>query len=311
MKNILVSIVIPVYNGSNYLGQAIDSALAQTYENIEVIVVNDGSKDDGLTEKVALSYGDKIRYFYKENGGISSALNYGISHMEGEYFSWLSHDDLYVPNKIEKQIEKIETKNDIILCSGSLIDENGKMLIHHTKTLDKTLTGRELFEEFLHRYALNGLGFLIPKHAFEKVGGFDESLRYLQDLDMWMRLMWYDYRFKCHSDLLVVTRVHRNQLTNTGSDIFFSDRLKMAEKHLKLLKETEVCEREKLIKLYFVFFMRGDYKKAIKQMKPEMKKMKGYHLFYLKCCFYKFKGYIRKNLRKIREIFYKTKKVRG
>ena len=73
MENILVSIVIPVYNGANYLSEAIDSALAQTYKNIEIIVVNDGSKDDGATEKVALSYGDKIRYFHKENGGVSSA----------------------------------------------------------------------------------------------------------------------------------------------------------------------------------------------------------------------------------------------
>ena len=74
----LISIVIPVYNGSNFLREAIDSALAQTYKNIEIIVVNDGSADDGETERIALSYGDKIRYFKKENGGVSSALNYGI-----------------------------------------------------------------------------------------------------------------------------------------------------------------------------------------------------------------------------------------
>lgn len=67
----LVSIVIPVYNGSNYLQEALDSAVAQTYKNLEIIVVNDGSTDD--TENIALSYGDKIRYFYKENGGTSTA----------------------------------------------------------------------------------------------------------------------------------------------------------------------------------------------------------------------------------------------
>ena len=77
-----ISIVIPAYNASNYLSEAIDSALAQTYPNVEIIVVNDGSKDDGATRAVALSYGDKIRYFEKENGGSSSALNMGIATMK-------------------------------------------------------------------------------------------------------------------------------------------------------------------------------------------------------------------------------------
>ena len=76
-----VSIVIPVYNGEDYVNEAIDSALAQTYENCEVIVVNDGSTDN--TEAIVKTYGNKIRYFSKENGGVSSALNVGIEHMEG------------------------------------------------------------------------------------------------------------------------------------------------------------------------------------------------------------------------------------
>ena len=97
----LVSIIIPVYNGSNYVKEAIDSALAQTYKNIEVIVVNDGSTDN--TEKIVKSYGDKIRYFYKENGGVASALNLAIENSKGEYISWLSHDDVYYPNKIQEQ----------------------------------------------------------------------------------------------------------------------------------------------------------------------------------------------------------------
>ena len=70
-----VSIVIPAYNGSDYMKEAIDSALAQTYPDVEVLVVNDGSDDDGRTEAIALSYGDRIRYFRKGNGGVASALN--------------------------------------------------------------------------------------------------------------------------------------------------------------------------------------------------------------------------------------------
>ena len=98
MKNIKVSIIIPVYNGEKYIAQSIESALNQTYKNIEVIVVNDGSSDN--TEKIVLEYGDKIKYIRKENGGVASALNVGIKNMTGDFFSWLSHDDLYYPNKI-------------------------------------------------------------------------------------------------------------------------------------------------------------------------------------------------------------------
>ena len=112
-----VSIIIPVYNGANYVAEAIDSALAQTYKNIEIIVVNDGSRDDGATEKVVLSYGDKIKYIAKENGGVSTALNRGIAEMTGEYFSWLSHDDAYTPEKIENQVALITEETRIIcLC---------------------------------------------------------------------------------------------------------------------------------------------------------------------------------------------------
>src|SRR5512138_2643726 len=100
----LVSIIMPVYNGSNYLKLAIDSALAQTYNNIEIIVINDGSNDNGSTEAIAKSYGDKITYLSKENGGVATALNLGIKHSRGEYVSWLSHDDMYFENKIERQM---------------------------------------------------------------------------------------------------------------------------------------------------------------------------------------------------------------
>ena len=103
-----VSIVIPVFNGSNYLKNAIDSALSQTYANCEVIVINDGSTDDGKTAAIAKSYGDKIRYYEKENGGVATAVNLGIELMKGDYFAWLSHDDMFTNDKIEKQMNAIK-----------------------------------------------------------------------------------------------------------------------------------------------------------------------------------------------------------
>ena len=122
-----VSIVIPVYNGSDYLEEAIESALNQTYKNIEVIIVNDGSNDNGKTEGVAQSFGHRITYFVKDNGGVASALNYGCEKMTGDFFSWLSHDDVYYPNKIEKQVEylqSIKDKNIVLYSDFEIIDAN-------------------------------------------------------------------------------------------------------------------------------------------------------------------------------------------
>lgn len=266
-KNPLVSIVIPVYKGANYLAEAIDSALAQTYENIEIIVVNDGSPDDGATERVALSYGDKIRYVYQKNGGVSAALNTGIKEMRGKYLSWLSHDDLYCPDKIEKQMALVQDENDIILCSGSLMDENRNKIPHHIKTLNGRFNNIELFEAFLHGYNLNGLGYLIPRHVFDEVGLFDESMRYLQDLDMWLRILMYEkYTTVCQKDLSVITRVHKGQQTNTMSAVFDIDQRKLAIKHLDLIKKSpNIKDKDLLCELYYKLFIKDANQSGIEE----------------------------------------------
>src|SRR5215471_2056218 len=122
-----VTIVVPVYNGRDYLREAIESALAQTYQNKEIVVVNDGSLDDGGTASIALSYGKWIRYYWKSNGGVGSALNYAIREMSGEYFSWLSHDDLYVGNKVELEVEAVsrfDIARTIIYSDYSVFTDN-------------------------------------------------------------------------------------------------------------------------------------------------------------------------------------------
>ncbi|MBM3276054.1 MAG: glycosyltransferase family 2 protein [Candidatus Sericytochromatia bacterium] len=126
-----VSIVIPVYNGANYLREAIDSALAQTHPDVEVLVVNDGSTDGGATDAIARSYGDRIRYLDKENGGVSSALNLGIANATGDYISWLSHDDVFLPEKISRSLEALERTDPrtIIYTDIEMIDEAGRTLL--------------------------------------------------------------------------------------------------------------------------------------------------------------------------------------
>lgn len=185
--NPLVSIVIPVYNGSNYLKDAIDSALAQSYNNIEVIVVNDGSTDGGKTEKVAKSYGKKIRYYTKKNQGVASALNMGIKTMKGMWFSWLSHDDVYNPEKISEQI-KFAIKNPeakIIYSNYELVNESLNHLHYVSVESDNS---QDMAIRLLHSYPLNGCAMLISKDCFEKEGLFDADLQTTQDYEMWFRL---------------------------------------------------------------------------------------------------------------------------
>ncbi|WP_224983482.1 glycosyltransferase [Geomonas agri] len=214
-----ISIVIPVYNGSDFLREAIDSALAQTYRNIEILVVNDGSRDDGKTEAIAVSYGDKIRYFPKQNGGVASALNHGIREMTGAYFSWLSHDDLYYPAKTEEQVRLLETlgRETIIYSDFEYIDSKGNFL-----GIKKAGAAQShgIKYSLVMEGSINGCTVMIPRQCFDKVGLFDESLRTTQDFDMWFRLA-AQFPF-CHQPLhLVKSRVHPNQgsLTIPGHQV--------------------------------------------------------------------------------------------
>ena len=187
--NPLVSIVIPVYNGANYVAEAIESALKQTYKNIEIIVVNDGSTDN--TEKIVKKYGDKIRYFYKENGGVASALNLGIKNMKGEYFSWLLHDDVYYSNKIERQIEelkKLENKDTIIYSNIEYIDKKGKSL---TQTEFEYIENPKLLNFYIFPIMFGKIlnsTFLIPKECIIESNYFNENLKYTYNYDLYYKI---------------------------------------------------------------------------------------------------------------------------
>ncbi len=201
-----VSIIIPVYNGSNYLQEAIDSALAQTYPNCEILVINDGSCDEGKTETIALSYGDRIRYFKKENGGVASALNMGIRQMTGEYFSWLSHDDVYYPNKVEREVQAIMESGSLtklVQCEYDFYDEATGT---YTPTdFSKTYTIEQLTNSVFSvlQLQIHACCALIHKSHFDRVGMFDEGLRTVQDIEMWFRL------FRGQRSLFVPERLYK------------------------------------------------------------------------------------------------------
>ncbi len=248
-----VSIIIPVYNGSNYLSEAIDSALAQTYANIEVIVINDGSNDHGKTRQIALSYGDKIRSFEKENGGVASALNFGVSVMTGEYFSWLSHDDLYFENKIEAQMNWYMNNDDVILYSDfELVDENGTYL----QTIDLSESSYLDFRVWITlKSSLNGCTLMIPRKCFGQCGLFDENLKTTQDYDLWFRMAEI-FRFERVPVVTVKSRQHDQQGSKAMNKIAVKEcNLMVIKFYFALLGDEKThLEPEQFA---FCFFKRG------------------------------------------------------
>ena len=270
--NPLVTIVIPVYNGTNFMREAIDCALSQTYKNIEVIVINDGSTDEGKTEAVAKSYGNKIRYIYKPNGGVSSALNLAISKMNGEWISWLSHDDLYYPNKIEKQIQFIcnlmsqnphlDLEKIVLHSATESIDKDGNVIKRPSykdipeveKTIDVILNN-------IYNYRLSGCSFLIPAAAFHKIGGFREDIRTVSDVEFWYRLLFNGYQFYCLSnDVLVKNRSHGKQVGKTKVGLFEKE---LEELHIeiadRLSENKEFCTTSNFKKMYYGLVKRHIY----------------------------------------------------
>lgn len=207
----LVSVVIPVFNGSAYLREAIDSALAQTYSNVEIIVVDDGSSDGGATATLARSYGDRIRYLHKNNGGVATALNLGIREMHGELFSWLSHDDIYLPHKLSHQVEELSRQGgDAVLYDDyEIIDGSGKR-IGRFRAGD--LLGLPFRRALVTDIPIHGCTALVPSHCFERAGLFDERLKTTQDYDLWFRMASYCH-FVHQPEVVLKSRVHPGQGT--------------------------------------------------------------------------------------------------
>lgn len=277
-----VTIIIPVYNGANYLADAINSALNQTYQNIEVLVVNDGSRDDGATEKVALSFGDKIRYIAKENGGVASALNVGIEAAKSEWISWLSHDDLYSPRKIENQIRHLEEIKDdgktIIMCGDCNIDKNGHDLMFGIRRSLKEgiYSSNKMLDLIFSTLSINGCTLMLKKSWLKECGMF-EDFRYLQDVQCWFKLFMLGYSVAFFNDLDVKRRVHSQQTTKTSEELFFKERIVVGKYFIdNLLKGMKYSNT---IKCYIDYCNSHENYEVLNYLKKQTSKYNGYIIF--------------------------------
>jgi glycosyltransferase involved in cell wall biosynthesis len=178
----LVSAIIPTYNCSRYLEEAIDSALAQTYPHVEVVVVDDGSTDQ--TAGVAASYGNAVKYVYQENRGTATARNTGIAHSRGELIALLDHDDRWLPEKLERQVPYFEDPTvGMVHTGGRVIDIQSKAIT------SEYLPQAELDVHDLMEWCRVGCATtMFRRSVIERVGVFDEALPGADDWDMWIRI---------------------------------------------------------------------------------------------------------------------------
>ncbi|MCH8118221.1 MAG: glycosyltransferase family 2 protein [Planctomycetes bacterium] len=193
MKNPLVSVIIPTYNRSHVICKAIESVLQQTYQNIELIVVDDGSTDD--TPSRLAVYGQRVRVLRQDNSGPSVARNRGVETSHGEILAFLDSDDLWLPTKIEQQVHVLENVDNSVPCClcNALIRGNpankptsfalAPLQAMYDKgiwlNVTSVLSTRCVF--FIQAVA-------IRRSSFEKIGGFDESLWVMEDHDLALRL---------------------------------------------------------------------------------------------------------------------------
>lgn len=208
----LVSVVIPTYNRADYLREAIESVLAQTFRDFELIVVDDGSTDG--TQELAASYNGKLKYLRQQNSGPSAARNNGIKNAAGRYVAFLDSDDIWLPEMLAKQISLFRKNPAAGLAATGycLMDVRHQLtdtVILHEDELE-TLRNGNHYKNF---FATSGV--MVKKHCFEAAGLFNEGLHFAEDWDMWLRIL-HHYSFAYLPEALMHYRVHPAKISETS-----------------------------------------------------------------------------------------------
>ena len=199
-----VSVIIPVFNGGAFLGDAIRSVVAQKHDALEIIVVDDGSTDG--TADVAASFGSTITYHRQENAGAPAARNHGVSVAKGELIALLDADDLFVPDKLEQQVARLERHPECDIVIGRLEYQSldaSEVRVVHVERHDKRADVLSL-----------QLGCALFRRAvFNKVGQFNVALKRCDDWDWFLRAREMGVGIIVHNDIVLRQRLHENNLT--------------------------------------------------------------------------------------------------
>ena len=215
-----VSIIIPTYNYAEYIQKAIDSVLAQTYKNCEIIVVDDGSTDN-TQEIIENKYKNKVRYYYQENKGAPAARNKGIKKSKGEYLSFLDADDYLTESSIENRLTVLEQNKSIawVYSKWLYLDTQGNIIFNAFRDapfLYKDKCKGNVFLAMLGGALICTPTVLVRKICVEEIGGFDERLTALQDYDLWLRVS-HLYPIEYIDEVLAYVLIHEGSISTTQS----------------------------------------------------------------------------------------------
>jgi hypothetical protein len=217
-KTHLISVIIPTYNSGRFIAQAVQCVLDQTYRQFEIIVIDDGSTD--TTKDVLREFNGHIRYCYQENRGPSAARNAGIAVAKGDYICFLDADDIWTPNKLEVQLAFMAQNDDIGLVFSDE-EEVSQATGLHRSILAKTMFRSDIvsqlpihdaFEKLLIENFIPTSMVMARKKCFGKAGLFDESLRVVEDRDMWLRIAAY-FNIACVPVILGKKRAHESNIS--------------------------------------------------------------------------------------------------
>ncbi len=284
----MISIIIPTYNCARYIGEALDSVLAQTRDDYEIIVIDDGSTD-GTGDLIKNKY-PMVRYFFTEQTGVSSARNLGIKMSKGDLIAFLDADDMWSPDKLEKQVAILDARPDLsmVFTEHCTFNKDKSIINKSFDKRNKLMRGDIVKNIFLNTY-LTTSTVMIKKKVFDKVGLFEEQLRAAEDDNMWMRISM-EHQIDLIDEPLVhyritegsLSRTHRNCIDGVKTNI---DLIKA--KYPDLYRR--LGPRSINNKYYVIYFSEGYYfftNKEYDAAKVYFKKSIGFNPYKLKTYFY-------------------------
>lgn len=227
--NSVVSVIIPVYNGEKYLTEALESVLAQTYTNYEIIAVDDGSTDGSST--ILAGYADRIKVIRQENRDVCAARNTGVRAAQGDYIAFLDQDDLWLPQKLAQQLRVFSAHPDADVVFTNLIkftDAGGQRVARDKHRRCMKLTDENTFKMLALKNLLMPSAVMARKTSLIKAGLFDESFKTCGDYQLWLRMAGQRMKFRYIPKPLTKYR-HHAQNTARHTALMHSDRIKAVQ----------------------------------------------------------------------------------